>query len=79
MSTSEVQTTHDPSSHCARLLKHLKKHRRITNRQLINMGIFRGSARIKDLRDEGWLITSNQVHGGLWEFVLVGHRDDEES
>lgn len=76
MSTTDHTPTHDPSSQCGRLLKHLKKHRRITNRQLINMGIFRGSARIKDLRDEGWLITSNQVHGGLWEFVLTGHQDD---
>ncbi|NED70326.1 hypothetical protein G3I15_56345, partial [Streptomyces sp. SID10244] len=64
-------------SQCAKLLTHLKKHRRITNRQMINMGIFRGSARIKDLRDEGWIIVTNRVYRGLFEFVLTGHRDDE--
>ncbi|OLT47743.1 hypothetical protein BJF87_21245 [Gordonia sp. CNJ-863] len=77
MSATDHTPTHDPSSQCARLLKHLKKHRRITNRQLISMGIFRGSARIKDLRDEGWIIVTNRVHRGLFEFVLVGLRDED--
>ena len=68
--------THDPSSQCARLLTHFKKHRRITNRQMINMGIYRGSARVKDLRDEGHLIVTNRVHKGLFEFVYDGYEDD---
>lgn len=74
---NSTQRKHDPSSQCARILAVLKKHRRITNVQMINMNILRGSERIRELKSEGYIITSERLHGGQWEYRYGGHRDDE--
>lgn len=71
------QIRHDPASQCARILRVLKKHRRITNVQMINMRILRGSERIRELRAEGHIITSQRMHGGQWEYRYGGMRDEE--
>lgn len=73
-----VQKKHDPASQCARILRVLKKHRRITNVQMINMRVLRGSQRIRELKSEGYIITSERLHGGQWEYRFGGHRDDPE-
>ncbi|WP_427007161.1 helix-turn-helix domain-containing protein [Pseudarthrobacter sp. H2] len=59
----------------ARILKLLKTNGSATNTQL-NRICFRFSARIHDLRSEGWDILSVREKDGLWRFVLKGHRDD---
>ncbi|MCO4274295.1 helix-turn-helix domain-containing protein [Pseudarthrobacter sp. HLT3-5] len=59
----------------ARILKLLKAKGEATNHEL-NRIAFRYSARIADLRVEGWNILSIREKGGLWRFVLQGHRDD---
>ncbi|WOI85956.1 helix-turn-helix domain-containing protein [Rhodococcus qingshengii] len=71
--------THASTSQAGRILKLLKQHRKVTNRQLNAMGIFRYSARIADLRIEGHIIETQRVHDGLWEFIYHGHRDDERT
>ncbi|NIL77162.1 helix-turn-helix domain-containing protein [Rhodococcus sp. B10] len=78
MSATGQVRTHDPASQCARILRVLKKHRRITNVQMINMSVLRGSQRIRELKDEGHVIVSQRVHGGVWEYKYGGHRDDTE-
>lgn len=59
----------------ARILKLLKANGSATNREL-NRIAYRYSARIADLRVEGWDILSVRDKDGLWRFVLRGHRDD---
>jgi hypothetical protein len=63
-------------SQTARILKLLKSKHQVTNRDL-NRIAFRYSARIADLRVEGWNILSIREKDGLWRFVLQGHRDDK--
>ncbi|MDR6794202.1 hypothetical protein J2X12_003469 [Pseudarthrobacter oxydans] len=60
----------------ARILKPLKTNGSATNREL-NRICFRFSARIHDLRREGWDILSVREKDGLWVFYLKGHRDDQ--
>jgi len=45
--------------------------RGVTNRELNDAGVYRYSARIKELRDEGMKISTTRVKGGLFEFRLV--------
>lgn len=45
--------------------------RGVTNRELNDAGIFRYSARIKELRDEGKEILTTRIKGGLFKFRLV--------
>jgi hypothetical protein len=67
------------SSQTARLLKFLKKHRSITNRQCVEvLRIYRYSARLADLRREGYIIPAVHVHDGLWRYEFHGQRDDSE-
>lgn len=62
-----------------RLLRHLKKHRSITPPQAAQIyGIYRFSARIKNLRDEGWIINTVHLHDKLYRYEFVGHRDEPE-
>lgn len=63
-------------SQTARILNLLKANGEATNGQL-NKICFRYSARIADLRQEGWVIVSVKEKNGLWRFILTGHRDDE--
>ncbi|MDI9934732.1 helix-turn-helix domain-containing protein [Rhodococcus sp. IEGM 1351] len=70
---------HDPSSQCAKILRLFKRRGFATNVELNSMGIFRYSARIKDLRDDGYLIETVRVHDGLYRFEFHGHRDEEVS
>jgi len=45
--------------------------RGVTNRELNDAGIFRYSARIKELRDEGKEILTTRIKGGLFKFRLA--------
>jgi len=61
------------------ILKHLKEHGSMTNADMWNRRIQRGSERIRELKKEGHLIITNHVDGPLWEYVYNGHVDDKES
>ena len=58
-----------------KILKLLKEQGSATNVEL-NKIAYRYSARIADLRDEGWVIVSVHEKGSLWRFHLKGHRDE---
>lgn len=64
----------ETASQTARILKLLQTEHGVTNHQL-NRIAFRYSARIADLRNEGWDILSIHEKGSLWRFVLKGRKD----
>ena len=68
-----VEVQHRATSQIARVLKRLQQNGHVTNVELIHMRILRGSERVRELREEG-----HRVKGGLWEYVYMGKRDDEE-
>lgn len=63
-------------SQTGRILKHLQKHRQISNVQMWNMHIQRGSERIRELKSEGYIIVSEHIKGALWVYRFGGHKDD---
>lgn len=68
---------HDPSSQCARILRHLKKHGKMTNIEMWNMRIQRGSERIRNLKSEGYLINSIKLDRTTWVYVYCGHESEQ--
>lgn len=60
------------------ILKHLKEHGSMTNADMWNRRIQRGSERIRELKAEGHIIVTNHVKGPLWEYVYMGHPDDKK-
>ena len=60
------------------ILKHLKEHGSMTNADMWNRRIQRGSERIRELKSEGHIIITNHVKGPLWEYVYKGHPDDKK-
>lgn len=64
-------------SNTHRILRLLKKKRRATNTELQAVGGFRYSARIHELKKEGWLIYPVHVKGGLWDYIFSGHKDEQ--
>lgn len=64
-------------SQAKQILKVLKIKGRISNVEIINMRILRGSERIRELKKDGYRIVSNRVKGGIWEYIYRGHEDDE--
>lgn len=68
--SKEVQTT--------KILKMFKERGRLTNTEL-NRVCYRYSARIHDLRKDGYVIASQRLHGGLWEFVYRGEKVDVQT
>lgn len=59
------------------ILKHLKKHGSMTNADMWSRRIQRGSERIRELKREGHIIVTTHVKGSLWEYVYMGHVDEE--
>jgi hypothetical protein len=49
----------------------------VTGREFVDAGVFRYSARIKELRDKGHMIESKRLGQGHYEFRLVGNATDE--
>ena len=49
-----------------------------TNRDFIDMNIFRYGDRIKNLRDDGHEIESKRMSGGLWRYTLINDADFNE-
>lgn len=47
----------------------------MTSRDFIDMGIFKYSSRIAELRRDGWNIQASHVKGGLWQYNLIPERD----
>lgn len=66
--TKETQTS--------RILKLLKEKKVVTNAELNNI-CFRYSARIHELRKDGYIIVTHRLRGGLNSFVYKGHIDDD--
>jgi len=64
-------------SQTGQILKHLKEHGSMSNTDMWNRRIQRGSERIRELKKEGHIIVSNHVKGSLWEYVYMGHVDDK--
>lgn len=60
----------------SRVLKLLRAKKVVTNTELNNI-CFRYSARIHELRNDGWLIDTKLKAGGLTKFIFMGHVDDE--
>lgn len=65
-------------SQTAQILNYLKKHGSMTNTDMWNRRIQRGSERIRELKKEGYIIVSNHVKGPLWEYIYKGHKDEAE-
>lgn len=68
----------DKLTQTAKVLKLLKKNGKITNADMWNMRIQRGSERIRELKSEGHKIVSVQNNKTLWTYVYMGHEDEEE-
>lgn len=67
------------TSQTGRLLKALKKHKTLTNRQIITMiNTFNHTARISDLRREGHVILAERVKEGLFRYTYLGLKEDVE-
>lgn len=49
----------------------------VTGREFVDAGVFRYSARIKELRDKGYIIESKRLSQGNFQFRLVGNPTDE--
>lgn len=64
------------TSQTSMILKQLKEVGHITNVEMWNMNIQRGSERIRELKKEGYLITSARLSGPKWIYVFKGHIDD---
>lgn len=63
-------------SQTGQILKYLKEHGSMTNTDMWNRRIQRGSERIRELKSEGHIIVSNHVEGPLWEYIYKGHVDN---
>lgn len=64
---------HGPTSQVGRILKHLQKHGRITNIQLVrDFHILRGSERIRELKAEGHNIRSVRLDRVTWVYIYEG-------
>lgn len=48
----------------------------VTGREFVDAGVFRYSARIKELRDKGYVIESKRLSQGNFQFRLVGQLDE---
>lgn len=49
----------------------LKRHGSATTLDLIDVGGLRAAARIHELRERGWVITSEPITGGMVRYTLV--------
>ena len=64
-------------SNYTKVLEYLQKHGEATNVELTHVGGYRYSARIKELRDDGYKIMPVRGKKGLWRFIYLGHKDDK--
>jgi hypothetical protein len=58
------------------VLSMLENSDAVTGREFVDAGVFRYSARIKELRDRGHVIESKRISQGHFEFRLIGQSDD---
>lgn len=73
-----MTTQHSPQAQCGIILNHLKQHKRISNFQILAMGITRGAARINNLNNEGHQIRGErdpEVKALYW-YVYEGLKKD---
>ena len=67
---------HADQSQYMRILRVFKANGSATNAEL-NKISYRYSARIHELRNDGYIIVTNRINESLREFVFKGHRDDD--
>lgn len=68
---------HHATSQVGRILKHFKKHGRVTNIELVrDFRILRGSERMRELKAEGYLIRSVKLSSTVWAYIYEGHADE---
>jgi hypothetical protein len=60
------------------ILELLQKKGRVSNVELIDMGIFRAAARIEELRKQGHIIDTESVGGGLFYYTYRGFNPRQE-
>jgi hypothetical protein len=77
MTVQQSLPLNDKEAQTKRILRLLKTKHTVTNYEL-NKIAFRYSARIRNLREQGYIIVSNHVGGSLWTFTFKGHEDDEQ-
>lgn len=66
------QSEPKPTTQHGKIIKHLRQHGQITNAQLVNMYILRGSERMRELRAEGRGISDAYiVQGHIFAYDLV--------
>ena len=72
MLNTQLHLETKPVTQKERILRALKASgaQGVTNRQFIDMNIFRYSARIEELRKEGHIITISNIKGGLYRYTL---------
>lgn len=60
-----------------RVLECLKPGDWISNIELSHpdVGGLRFGGRLKELRDDGWLIEKRHAHGGTWEYKFIGRKE----
>jgi hypothetical protein len=58
------------------VLSMLENSDAVTGREFVDAGVFRYSARIKELRDRGYVIESKRISQGHFEFRLIGQSDE---
>lgn len=75
MSLADLLMTVSKDTKTHRILKHLKKHRKATGRDLSRF-CHRFGARLHDLREEGYIIETERLKDGLFSYTYKGHRDD---
>lgn len=59
------------------VLRALQKNGKMTNQEL-NKICFRYGARIADIRRDGYIIVTNQIKRGYFEYIYKGHREDRD-
>ncbi len=68
----QLDLTKKPT-HKEKVLHALKTHKTVSNTYFNEvLHIYRYSARVDDLRNEGYEIESKHIKGGVWEFTLKG-------
>ena len=75
--TSLVLTQPSQGRRIITALKHAGNNG-ITSRDLINMGIFKYSSRIAELRKDGWIIVATHIKDSLWKYNIIEEHEEVE-
>jgi len=62
---------------CDKILGAIRANGSVTSREMIDMGIFKYSSRIADLRAKGYVIRATRVRGTLYRYTLEGEPETQ--